>query len=92
MDLYLKADSQEAMDAMLLSVGLIDDDGEPTQGIDLDRIGEISRVKGYGEDGEPIIKTYDGYHANVRTAQDFDESLLNEFLVIPLGTPFRVWG
>lgn len=91
-DLYLKAADQEALDAALIAAGLIDDQGEPVKGVDLDRIGTISRVKGYDDDGQPIIKTYDGYHANVRTAEDFDDSILSEFLVIPPDTPFRVWG
>ncbi len=92
MDLCLKADSQEAMDEMLLTAGLIDEEGNPTEGVDLDRIGTISRVTGYDDEGEPIIKTYPGYHANVRVAWEVDEAEFDEFLVVPPEVPFRVWA
>lgn len=91
-DLYLKADSQEAMDTALITAGLIDDEGQPAEGVDLDRIGTISRVTGYDEAGEAIIKIQDGYHANVRTAFDFDGDGMGDFIVVPPETPFRVWG
>jgi hypothetical protein len=94
-DLYLKADSQEALDGMMLSIGLIDEDSNPAEGVDLDRIGTISRITGFDAGGEPIVKTYDGYHANVRTAFELSGralTIIEPFAVEPPETLFRVWG
>jgi hypothetical protein len=94
-DLYLKAEDAAAMDAALLSIGLIDGDGKPAKGVDLDRIGTISRITGRDDDGEPIVTTHVGYHANVRTAFDLDEAALEaiEPLIVETPeTPYRVWG
>lgn len=93
LDLYLRADTGAALDTALTEAGIIDD-GHTVPGACLDRIGAISRVTGY-VDGEPVIETIDGYHANLRLLFDpTPEQLadLNAVTITEPGVPFRVWA
>jgi hypothetical protein len=91
-DLYLKEPIQEDMDAALLEAGIIDADGNPTQGFCIDQIGPFTKVIGYNEDGEPIEEYYPDWHTNLRGS--FDEAQLA--LLTPLSVeptvPYRVWA
>lgn len=94
-DLYLKADDEATLDMALLSAQLTDADGKPVEGVNLDKIGIIERITGYDGNGDPITKTYDGFHANVRTDFDIDEDTMQELeplSVSPPANPFRVWA
>ena len=89
-DYYLKKDTEGEMDDYLLSVGVLEETDEglvPSEGITLDRVGTITKV--IGMDGEePILKTYEGYHVNIRSVQE-----IAEFTGLPKpNTPFRIFG
>lgn len=107
-DFYLKAADEKAMDAALIEAGLvveqtvtIETDGKPHEetllvpapGISIDRIGPFSKVSGYDEKGEPILKDYPEYHCNVRAPGISEDSvkILEPLSIVPPETPFRVW-
>lgn len=97
-DLYLKADTQEDMDAALIEAELAYEDAEyglqPASGVSLDVIGPIVRVTGYDEDGEPITVDYPEWHVNVRCGglTEEQETALDGFVIAPPETPYRVWA
>lgn len=94
-DLYLKSDTADEMSAALAAAGFIDEEGQPLPDVDIDRIGEISRVIGYDENDEPIIQRHKGYHANVRTGAELEGKAMEAIaplVVDPPATPSRVWG
>lgn len=91
-DLYLKTLNEEDMTATLLEAGVIDDEGNPTQGFSVDQIGLFTKIIGYDEEGEPIEEYYPDWHTNLRG--DFDEAqlaLLTPLSVEPL-VPYRIWA
>jgi hypothetical protein len=86
-DLYLKAPTQEDMDAALFEAGVIDD-----VNISIDQIGPFSKVIGYDEDGEPIVEDYPDWHTNLRGSfTDEQLALLTPLSVVP-PIPYRIWG
>lgn len=108
-DFYLKAADEKAMDAALIEAGLvveqtvtIETDGKPHEGtllvpapgISIDRIGPFSKVSGYDEKGEPILKHYPEYHCNVRAPGISDEAakVLEPLAIVPPEQPYRVFG
>ncbi len=98
MDLYLKATTQEDMEAALIAAELAYEDEEygllPANGISLDVIGPIVRVTGYDEDGEPITVEYPQWHVNVRCGglTEEQEAALEAFVIVPPEQPYRVWA
>lgn len=91
-DLYLMAATEAEMLAALTAAGVINDEGFPVAGVTLDHIGPFSRVTGYDEADEPIVKDYPGWHTNLRG--DFtDEQLATlEPLSVQPAVPHRVWA
>jgi hypothetical protein len=97
-DLYLKALTEEDMNAALIAAELAYEDAEyglqPASGVSLDVIGPIVRVTGYDEDGEPITVEYPEWHVNVRCSGLTEEqlALVAPIQIIPPETPYRVWA
>jgi len=91
-DLYLKASTQEDMDAALLDAGVIDDEGNPKNGFSIDRIGPFSNVTGYDKDGEPIEQIYADWHTNLRGSFDDEQLALLEPISVSPIIPYRVWA
>lgn len=91
-DLYLRADTQEELDAALAQAGIV----QGTPGAMFDRLPiPFHRLVGYEQDGEPILATFDECHVNVRLAwepSDEQQAVLAPFLVVPPNTPFRRWA
>lgn len=96
-DLYLKAADEAAMNAVLIDAGLAYLEDEtlcPAEGVDIDVIGQIWRVVGYAEDGEPVIQAFNEWHVNVR-AQVLTEdqaAIVAPISIIAPDVPFRVWA
>jgi hypothetical protein len=91
-DLYLKTPIEKDMAAALMAAGVIDNEGNPTQGFSVDQIGPITKVIGYDEKDEPIVESYPDWHTNLRG--EFDEkqlALLTPLSVDP-AVPYRVWA
>lgn len=89
-DLYLFATDEADMTTALLLVGVIDDEGNPTQGFLVDQIGPIT-IWDYSVD-PPVETEYPEWHTNLRG--DFtDEQLtaLEPMRVYP-PLPYRVWA
>ncbi len=91
-DLYLKTPTESAMAAALTAAGVIDDEGNPTQGFSVDQIGPITKVIGYDEKDEPIIKNYPDWHTNLRGKFDEKQLALLTPLSIDPAVPYRVWA
>lgn len=95
-DFYLKAADQATIDAALAEAGLLDQDGEPTEGVSIDRIGPITRVTGMEADGEtPITSTDPDYHLNLRlrfVPTEAQQAALAAYEIMPPAAPFRVWS
>ena len=100
-DLYLKAVDEAAMNATLLSAGLIvevsDDEATilvPAPGISIDVIGPIIKVIGYDENGDPIFKKYPEWHVNLRcfSLTEEQEAAIEHIKIVPPEVPYRVWG
>jgi hypothetical protein len=91
-DLYLKAPTQEDMDAALLDAGVIDADGNPTPDFSVDQIGPFTKVIGYDEEGEPIVENYPDWHTNLRGSFDEDQLALLTPLTVEPTIPYRVWA
>ncbi len=66
----------------------------PAPGVSLDRIGPFSKVSGYDEKGEPILKHYPEYHCNVRAPGISDEAVkvLEPLAIVPPEQPYRVFA
>lgn len=82
-DLYLKAATEAAMNAVLIDAGLAyDDDGvlTPASDVSLDVIGRIPE------------KT--GWHVNVRTPSltEEQEAEIEALHIVPPEQPYRVWA
>jgi len=81
-DLYLKAATEDDMNAALLEAGIIDNEGNPVNDFLVDQIGPFTR-----DDVD-----YTDWHTNLRG--DFDEAqlaLLTPLTVEPT-IPYRVWA
>lgn len=97
-DLYLKAPTQEDMEAALIAAELAYEDEEyglqPAAGVSLDVIGPIVRVTGYDEDDAPITVEYPEWHVNVRCTglTEEQEAALKAFVIVPPEHPYRVWA
>jgi hypothetical protein len=81
-DLYLKAPTQEDMDAALLEAGVIDDEGNPTQDFSVDQIGPFTR-----DDVD-----YTDWHTNLRGSFTEDQLALLTPLSVEPPVPYRVWA
>jgi hypothetical protein len=91
-DLYLKAPTQEDMDAALLEAGVIDDEGNPTPDFSVDQIGPFTKVIGYDAEGEPIVENYPDWHTNLRGSFTEDQLALLTPLCVEPSIPYRVWA
>ena len=92
MDLYLKTLTEADMDAALLEAGVIDDEGNPTQGFSVDQIGPFSKVIGYDAKGNPIVEDYPDWHTNLRGSFDEEQLALLTPLTVEPAIPYRVWA
>lgn len=93
-DYYLRADDEAAFDAAMGKAGLTIE-GAAIEGVWIDCIGEISRITGADRDGEPIVETIAGYHANLRIAEKFSADQVEAFggmLIDEPRNPVRVWA
>ncbi len=81
-DLYLKAPTQEDMDAALLEAGVIDDEGNPTPDFSVDQIGPFTR-----DDVD-----YTDWHTNLRGSFTEDQLALLTPLSVEPPIPYRVWA
>lgn len=85
-DLHLKAATQDAMDALLLAAGLINDEGYPVDAtVALDRIGPVVV-------DETVVPDY---HANLRFLMEPNQAQLDALSAItiePPTRPYRVWA
>ena len=91
-DLYLKTLTEEDMDAALLTAGVIDDEGNPTQDFCVDQIGPFSKVIGYDEAGKPIVQDYPDWHTNLRGSFTEEQLALLTPLSVEPPIPYRVWA
>lgn len=92
-DIYLKTNSQEIMNAVLLAAGVTDSEGNPIQAFYVDHIGSITKFTGYDEEGEPLQEYYPDWHTNLRG--NFTEEQLAELEKISIQvpeTPYRTWA
>jgi len=81
-DLYLKAPTQEDMDAALLEAGVIDDEGNPTPDFSVDQIGPFTR-----DDVD-----YTDWHTNLRGSFTEDQLALLMPLSVEPPVPYRIWA
>jgi len=89
-DLYLKAPTQEDMDAALLEAGVIDDEGNPTPNFSIDQIGPFTR---WDYSVEPPVETvYPDWHTNLRGSFDEEQLALLTPLTVEPAIPYRVWA
>jgi hypothetical protein len=91
-DIYLKAPTQEDMDAALVAAGVIDDEGNPTPDFSVDQIGPFTKIIGYDEEGEPIEEYYPDWHTNLRGSFDEEQLALLTPLCVEPPVPYRVWA
>lgn len=88
-DLYLRADTQAAMDAALIAAGLVID-GNPASGVSIDTIGHITT---FDASDPPIATTSPWWCVNIRLMrEDFDLSALSAYIITAPDTPYRVWA
>ena len=94
-DLYLKATTEEEMNAALVKAGLLMDfDGQllPLAGISVDNIGPFVR---WDYSVEPPVETkYPDWHTNVRAYEITDDQMkvLAPFVLEAPKEPYRVWA
>jgi hypothetical protein len=81
-DLYLKAATEDDMDAALLEAGVIDDEGNPVNDFLVDQIGPFTR-----DDVD-----YPDWHTNLRGDFDEDQLALLTPLTVEPTIPYRVWA
>jgi hypothetical protein len=91
-DLYLKASTQDDMDAALLEAGVIDESGYPAQGFSIDQIGPFTKIIGYTSEGEPIEQYYPDWHTNLRGNFTKKQLALLTPLVVNPTIPYCVWA
>jgi hypothetical protein len=80
------------MTAALLEQGIIDDEGNPTQGFSVDQIGPITKVIGYDEEGEPIVEDYPDWHTNLRGSFTDEQIEALDLMRVYPPLPYRVWA
>lgn len=95
-DLYLKAPTQENMNAALVAAELAYEDKEyglqPASGVSLDVIGPITK---WDNSVEPPVETvYPEWHVNIRCCEltEEQEAALEAFIIAPPDFPYRVWA
>jgi hypothetical protein len=81
-DLYLKAPTQENMNAALFEAGIIDDEGNPVNDFLVDQIGPFTR-----DDVD-----YTDWHTNLRGSFTEDQLALLTPLSVEPPIPYRVWA
>lgn len=91
-DLYLKALTADEMQAALVASGVINEEGNPTQGFSVDQIGLFSKVIGYDEKEEPILENYPDWHTNLRGSFNEEQLALLTPLSVEPTVPYRVWA
>lgn len=91
-DLYLKALTADDMQAALVASGVINEEGNPTQGFSVDQIGPFSKVIGYDEKEEPILENYPDWHTNLRGSFNEEQLALLTPLSVEPTVPYRVWA
>jgi hypothetical protein len=95
-DIYLKASTEEDMNAALVAAGLAHVDSEhgllPVNGVSLDVIGPITKWAGSIE--SPIATVYPEWHVNMRCDGLTEEqhSAVLDYVISPPETPYRVWA
>lgn len=88
MDYYLKAPTEVEMNEALLAAGVIDENGDPTPGVNVDVIGPFTRWDYSTEPPTPV--EYPDWHVNLRSA--FELKGLDAFIIVPPEHPFRMWA
>jgi len=91
-DLYLKTSTEDDMKAALATSGVINEEGNPTQGFSVDQIGPFSKVIGYDEKEEPILENYPDWHTNLRGSFNEEQLALLAPLSVEPTVPYRVWA
>jgi hypothetical protein len=91
-DLYLSALTEADMAAALLAAGVIDEDGFPVEGVNLDHIGPFSRFERPTWADEPILVDYPGWHTNLRGVFTDEQLAALEPISIQPAVPYRVWS
>jgi hypothetical protein len=97
-DLYLRANTEAEMTAALLSAGVINDEGNPVEGMSVDHIGPFMRVTGYkkakDKAGEPVftVAEYPKWHTNLRGSFSDEQLAALEPLSVQPAIPHRVWA
>jgi hypothetical protein len=91
-DIYLKTLTEDGMNSALLEAGIIDAEGNPTQGFSVDQIGPFSKVIGYDEKEEPILENYPDWHTNLRGNFTEEQLALLKPLSVEPSIPYRVWA
>ena len=95
-DLYLKAPTQEDMEAALIAAELAYEDEkyglQPASGVSLDVIGPITKWD--NSVGPPVETVYPEWHVNVRCGglTEDQETVLEAFVIVPPEHPYRVWA
>lgn len=91
-DLYLKTLTEYSMNFVLLEAGIIDDEGNPTQGFSVDQIGPFSKGIGHDEKEELILENYPDWHTNLRGSFTEEQLALLTPLSVEPTVPYRVWA
>jgi hypothetical protein len=81
-DLYLKAPTEEAMNAALLAAGIIDDEGNPIPDFSVDQIGPFTRDE----------VEYTDWHTNLLGSFTEDQTAALTPLSVEPTVPYRVWA
>jgi len=79
--LYLKAPTEEAMNAALLAAGIIDDEGNPTPDFSVDQIGPFTRDE----------VEYTDWHTNLLGSFTEDQIAALTPLSVEPTVPYRVF-
>lgn len=88
MDYYLKAPTEAEMNETLIAAGVIDENGDPAPGVNVDVIVPFVR---FDYSAEPPAETvYPDWHVNIRSAYELEG--LDAFIIVPPEQPFRVWA
>jgi hypothetical protein len=95
-DLYLKAATQEDMNAALVAAELAHESAKhgllPASGVSLDVIGPITKWDSSVE--PPVATVYPEWHVNVRCGAltEDQHSAILDYVITPPKTPYRVWA
>lgn len=98
-DYCLKNIDQAEFNSLMLDTGLCveTEDGVVPASYEvlIDRIGPITIVTGYDDNGDPITKTYPEYYVNLRLLAEPTEEqalALAPFTIDPSAPQYRVWA